>query len=236
MTSQQSPTLVSTKETDYLDEDAPIRGQNYVCLSFLSPEEVLRNKEAWIFERYMSAVGNELKTMLDTLSAKYPEDKGIFTTLLENYNYLYTPDLMQDHYRFFKQFHGEKLETEFHELNQFQTTVRGIKVRGVYDTIKEAQHRAELLKKKGDKFDIFIGQVGVWCPWSPNPNEIQEQEYAETQLNTVMKQYKENMELKDLAFEERKTQKIANANVRSTNVNEQVMEDGDVPTYSQQNA
>ncbi len=227
--------LVSTKETDYLDEDPPIRGQNYVCLSFVSPEEVLKNKEVWIFERYMSAIGNEIKVMLENLSTKYPEEKGVFTTLLENYNYLYTPSLMQDHYAFFKQFHGEKLEKEFHEVNNFSTTVRGIKVRGVYDSLKEAQHRAELLKKRGDKFDIFIGQVGVWCPWSPNPADVQEQEYAETQLNTVMKQYKQNMELRDVAFEERKAKLMENANVRNNDETANFMETNEVvPTYSQQ--
>lgn len=225
--------LVSTKEMDYLEEDPTVRGQNYVCLSFLSPEDVLKNKDVWILERYMSAIGNEIKQMLDTLSAKYPDDKGVFTTLLENYNYLYTPDLMQDHFKFFKQFHGEKLEKDFHEANEFKTTVRGIKVRGVYDTLKEAQHRAEYLKKMGDKFDIFIGQVGVWCPWSPNPNDIQDQEYSETQLNTIMKQYKENAESKDVAFEQRKAQKIAEANVRA---NQTLMETDDVPTHSQENA
>jgi hypothetical protein len=236
MTSQapKMTNLVSTKETDYLDEDPAIRNQNYVCLSFLSPEDTLKNKEVWIFERYMSAVGNEIKTMLDTLSAKYPEEKGIFSTLLENYNYLYTPSLMQEHYQFFKQFHGEKLEKEFHEVNNFQTSVRGIKVRGVYDTLKEAQNRAEYLKKHGDRFDIFIGQVGVWCPWSPNPNDIQDQEYTETQLNTIMKQYKENADVKDVAFEQRKQQKIASVNVRPEAVeNTVLMDTEDVPTYSQ---
>ena len=43
---------VPTKEVDYLDEDKPLRGQNYVCLSFLSPEDVLNNKEVFYFEHY----------------------------------------------------------------------------------------------------------------------------------------------------------------------------------------
>ena len=30
---------VETKKTDYLEVDESIPGQNYVCLSFLSPEE-----------------------------------------------------------------------------------------------------------------------------------------------------------------------------------------------------
>ena len=63
----------------------------------------------------------------------------------------------------------------------------------------------------GDKFNIFVAQVGVWCPWSPNPEEIQEQEYAETQLNTLMKGYRENMELRDQFYEQRKEEKIKEA-------------------------
>ena len=83
--------------------------------------------------------------------------------------------------------------------------MRGIKIRGVFDTIEEAKNRSEFLKKIDNKFDIFIAQVGCWCPWSPNPNDLQNQEYAETQLNTLMKQYKDNMDSKDELFEQRKT-------------------------------
>ncbi len=230
MTPQQ-PTLVSTKEADYLDEDSPLRGQNYVCLSFISPEEILANKDVWVFERYMEAVGGEIKGLLDGLEAKYPDDKELVKTMRDNYGYLFTKNQMQEHFRFFKDFHGEKLEKEFHEANNFRTSVRGIKVRGVFDTLQEAQKRAEYLKKQGDKFDIFIGQVGVWCPWSPNPSDIQNQEYTETQLNTIMKQYKENMETRDMAFEERRQRLIEQANVRS--VADSMMEGTDVPTSSQ---
>jgi hypothetical protein len=44
---------VTTKEFDYLDEDKPIRGQNFVLLSFLSPEDVIVNKEAYIFQKFI---------------------------------------------------------------------------------------------------------------------------------------------------------------------------------------
>jgi hypothetical protein len=50
--------------------------------------------------------------------------------------------------------------------------------------------------------------VGCWCPWSPNPEDLEDQEYAETQLNTLMKKYKENAQLKDNFFEQRKQEKI----------------------------
>ena len=34
---------------DLLDEDKSISGQKFVCLSFISPEKVLKNKELFIF-------------------------------------------------------------------------------------------------------------------------------------------------------------------------------------------
>jgi len=86
--------------------------------------------------------------------------------------------------------------------------VRGIKVRGVFDTLREAQVRAEVLKKMGDKFDIFVGQVGCWCPWSPNPQEMQDQQYTETHLNELMHQYQDNMSVRDQVFQDRKDTKV----------------------------
>lgn len=203
-----SPSLVSTKEVDFLDEDKPIRGQNYVCMSFLSPEEVLQDKESFVFTKYVEKFSKDLSELMSGLKEKYPDDKGILETLMENHDFLFDPKRMQDNYEFFKSVHGQDAEREFNEKNDFRTSVRGIKVRGVFDTLKEAQMRAEVLKRMGDKFNIYVGQVGCWCPWSPNPDELQESEYAETQLNTLMKKYKENLLLRDQYYEERKTAKI----------------------------
>ena len=36
MSTEESTNVTSVKEVDYLDEDKPIRGQNFVLLSFLS--------------------------------------------------------------------------------------------------------------------------------------------------------------------------------------------------------
>ncbi len=38
--------LVKIKERDYLDEDKQIKNQNYCLLSFISPEDVIKNKES----------------------------------------------------------------------------------------------------------------------------------------------------------------------------------------------
>lgn len=206
-----SSPLVSTKDVDYLDEDKPIRGQNYVCMSFISPEDVLQKKETFVFTKYINKFSEDMKFLMDNLMQKYPDDKGLISTIMENHDYMFDSLKMQENYEFYKSVHGYDVEKEFNELNDFQTSIRGIKVRGVFESLKEAQMRAELLKRMGDKFNIYVGQVGCWCPWSPNPEDLQEAEYAETQLNTLMKKYKENMAIRDQHYEERKNAKIAAA-------------------------
>jgi len=196
---------------DYLDEDKPIRGQNYVCLSFISPEDVIRNKEAYYLERYLTNFSQRTKEMFDKLLEVLPEQKEMLKQVMENNGHIFNGDELQSDFKFFKTTNNEQIEKEYLEQNNFQTSIRGIKVRGSFETLKEAQMRAELLRRMGDKFDIFVGQVGVWCPWSPNPEDLQEQEYAEEQLNTIMKQYKENLKLKDEFYEKRKQDKMTEA-------------------------
>lgn len=203
---------VSVKECDYLDEDKPIRGQNYVCLSFLSPEEVLKDKEAFYFSEFVKSFTKDVNTLFDSLKLKYPDSASTIDVIRENNDYILDSDKIDDQYKFFKSVHSKDLEKTFLAKNNFRTSVRGIKVRGSYDTLEEAKIRAEVLKRSGnDRFDIFVGQVGCWCPFSPNPDDIADQEYAETQLNTLMKKYKENNEQKDAAFEQRKQDKLQKA-------------------------
>ena len=203
--------LVSTKEVDYLDEDKPIRGQNYVCLSFISPEDVLIDKEIFFFSKFTEAFSSQLIELLNGLKTKYPNDEDIIETVRENHAHLFDVKELQDQYKFYKGLNSEILEKDFLKINDFKTSMRGIKVRGVFDTLKEAQTRAEVLKRMGDKFDIYVAQVGCWCPWSPNPEDLENQEYSETTLNTLMKKYKENQQAKDEVYQDRKNEKINKA-------------------------
>ena len=56
--------------------------------------------------------------------------------------------------------------------------------------------------------DIYVGQVGFWLPWDPEPFDVQDQEYLEKDLNTLMKSKKENEIKKNLHFEEEKRKKM----------------------------
>lgn len=204
MAASTNKNLVPVKEIDFLDQDPPLRGQNYVCLSFISPEEVIKKKEVYFFEEFLKHITSDMTEFFANLSSKYPDDAGTLKTIKERYSYLFDRNSVMNEFNFFVDRSSADLEDTYYKSNDFQTSIRGLKVRGVFDTIREAEIRAQVLKKLDDKFHVYVAQVGCWCPWSPNPDDIANQEYAETQLNTMMKNYKDNQETKDVFYQERK--------------------------------
>lgn len=204
-------TIEDTREVVYLEEDKPIRGQNYVCMSFISPEDVLANKEVFFVHKFMDSLSKDLNTLLTNLQAKYPDDKQIFEAIRDNQSYFFDHNQLQEQFRFFKQTCNSDLESEFHAKNEFRTSIRGFKVRGTFDTYQEAELRAKALKRAGDKFDIYVAHVGCWCPWSPTPTDIPNQEYGNAQLNELMKKYHDNMEQRETMHEERIQKAVASS-------------------------
>lgn len=199
---------IPVEKVDFLDQDQPIRGQNYVCLSFLSPEEVITKKEAFYFQRFMSAVGDDVKNLLDGIAAKFgesdPHTLETVNMLKERHQYLFSHQAMDGEFKFFSEKKEKELDKEFNETVQFRTSVRGIKVRGVYESLPEAMKRVESIKRLDNKFNVYVAEMGCWCPWSPNPEDIQDAKYAETQLNTLMKSYKDNLSQRDEYYQSRK--------------------------------
>ena len=118
---------------------------------------------------------------------------------------------IKDDYDTFVFKNGAKLEDEFFKLNDFRTTIRGIKVRGVYSSEAEATARAKRLQKSDPNFNIYMGSVGKWMAWEPDPNNVGDQEYANDQLNTLMKKYRENEENREVFYNEQKKSRIGTA-------------------------
>lgn len=198
---------------DYLDEDEPLRNQNYVCISFLNPEDVLKNKENYYFSKFLKKFSQDMSELFENLQNKYLEEKDIISNIKENHNYIFNENELEDHFKFFKNTNSENIEKEFHNKNNFATSIRGIKVRGVYDTIEQAKSRCEILKKKDTYFNIYVAQVGCWLPYESHiASNVENEEYNESQLNTLMKQYKENKDNKDMVFDTRRTDAIKNSN------------------------
>jgi hypothetical protein len=109
---------------------------------------------------------------------------------------------LNENYDDFMYKNGAKLEDDFYAKNNFRTTVRGLKIRGAYSTKEEADMRAKKLQKADPDHNIYVGQVGKWLPWDPKPSDVGEQEYAEEQLNTLMKKYKDNEEAREMFMRE----------------------------------
>ncbi len=104
---------------DCLDEDPPIPGQRYLCISFISPEGVMNCK------------------------------------------------------------------------------TRGFKLRGIYGSMSEAREACKKFQKIDKYFDVFVAEVGKWCPWDPTPQQIKETVYHGKDQNQIMKNIQEK-EMKQL--------------------------------------
>ena len=172
---------------DFLEVDQPVPGQNFVCLSFISNQKILKKKEPFFCKEFLKYYMKELRQQ------KNPE-------LLDPEKF--TPEFVDrtnvdEMYEDFLYKNEEQLSQKFSEMNDYQTSVNGIKIRGTYDTRREADVRAKVLQKRDPNFHVFVGQVGYWLPWDPNPDNIRDQEYANDQLNTLMKKYMENREHRD---------------------------------------
>ena len=107
------------------------------------------------------------------------------------------------------------LEEEFFKMNDFHTTIRGIKVRGVFPSEAEATIKAKRLQKSDPTFNIYMGYVGKWMAWEPDPNKVKDQEYANDELNTLMKKYRENEDARDTFYTEQKNRKVSAVKSRS---------------------
>jgi hypothetical protein len=118
---------------------------------------------------------------------------------------------LKDDYETYVFKNGAKLEDEFFKINDFHTTIRGIKVRGVFSSEVEASARAKRLQKSDPNFNIYMGAVGKWMAWEPDPNNVGDQEYANEQLNTLMKKYRENEENREVFYNEQKKSRIGTA-------------------------
>jgi len=186
-------------EQDFLEVDAQIRGQDYCCISFVSPEEVLAKKEIFYLEKYLKNISTRYSKVEEALNKYVPKDE-LGPLKIEEFSM--DGKELQNRYKDFVYVNGDKLEGDFYEQNDFRTSVRGVKVRGSYDTLAEAQAKAKKLQQVDKNFNVYIGQVGYWLPWDPNPHKIDNQEYGEQELNTLVKKYRENQDKKDEHFRE----------------------------------
>jgi len=203
---------LNPKYVDVLDEDKQIAGQKFVCVSFISPEKILKNKEIFFFEEFLkkwefSKSMEKFVQFLNFLSYKYKltfdDVTKDFKEFVNEEQNILSKGNMEDDYKTFLDQNEEDLENAFNVKNNFQTSTRGLKIRGVYPTMEEAELRCKMLRELDPNHDVFVGPVGLWMPWDPEAYKTGRVEYIEDELNQLMQEKTKNEAFAKSAFEQR---------------------------------
>jgi hypothetical protein len=222
------------KYVDMLDEDKPIAGQKFTCVSFVSPEKIIKSKELFNFQQFlkqwdMNKSLEKFNHFLNFLAYKYNLNFDTISKDLQDFckdekdNLFLTT--LEDDYKNFIDVNEERLEEQFGKEHGFQTSVRGLKVRGSYPSQEEAELRCKLLREVDPNHDVYVGPVGLWMPFHPESYKTGRVEYLEDELNQIMQEKNKNeasakmefdkrvRETKEKAMEDNKKKALASGNV-----------------------
>ena len=204
---------------DYLEEDVEIPTQRYSIISFISPERVIKQKEQYYAEKFIEWLEYDWKVkgmehFVAFLAKKYSLKVDDLMGDLQEFTKVHNEEIRKtdvpEQWQVFLLKNEKDLETQYSEKVGFHTNVRGVKVRRVFANLEECQTYAKVLQRKYPRDNLYIGKVGCWLPWDPSEHMMPEVEYAEKELNELMRKYKENEVNRDIFFEEEKQQKIEN--------------------------
>jgi len=216
MSGFQKKTLDNGKENlkyvDLCEEDATIPSQKFVCISFISPEKILKQREQYIFEKYIqqwefSKSIEKFGDFLNFLSFKYKIKIDDIMVDMKEYVEEEKKKLksysITDDFNNFMDKNEDRITNEFNAKHEFHTSVRGIKVRGSYSSQAEAELRAKKLRETDPNHDIFVGPVGIWMPWDPDAYKTGRVEFMEDELNQLHHEKMKNEEKAKQEFDQR---------------------------------
>lgn len=230
------------KYIDLLDEDKSLAGQKFVCLSFISPEHIIKQKDMFLFEQFIKKWDftksmEKFTQFLNFVSFKYHID---FEKVIKDFQEFTKEEqenlistTIEDDYKNFLDEHEENLEKEFDKKHNFQTSIRGIKVRGVFPTQQEAELRCKMLRQVDPNHDVYVGPVGIWVPFHPEAYKTGRVEYMEETLNELMSEKKKNeskakeefdarvKEAKEKAMEDNKQKALESGNKLTQTLNKE---------------
>ncbi len=172
-------------KVDYLDEDPVISSQKYCVISVLTPKNFKFNAEEANNEKYFEEIEQP-----DESDPNYKLLREIAILKAEN-----------------KKLKKEKEMSE----KEKKITMYTFKVRGAYETIEEAQKRIQYLSAIDKHVNIYLAEVGKWCPFDDDPEKAKDAVYKDEELNRLMKGYKENQEKGKQLFEQRKAELVSKA-------------------------
>lgn len=200
------------KYIDLCDEDPIIPSQKFVCLSFVSPEKVLKQREQYLFDKFirqwdfakslekfgdfMNFISFKYNLKMDDVMADYKDYVFEEKAKLKSYS-------VTDDYRNFLDKNEDKIVDEFNKNHEFQTSVRGLKFRGAYSSQAEAELRCKKLREADPNHDIFVGSGFTWIPWDPDAYKTGRVEFMEEELNQLHHEKIKNEEKAKQEFDAR---------------------------------
>lgn len=197
---------------DLLEEDKAISGQKFVCVSFVSPETILKQKNHFFFQEFLKHYDftksvQKFTQFLNFASYKYnlifDDVMNDFQDYMKSEKDTFADNYISDEYKNFLDANEERLEEDFGKQYNFQTSVRGLKVRGVFSTQQEAELRCKLLREIDPNHNVYVGPVGMWMPWEPEAYKTGRVEYLEEELNQLMSEKNKNEAAAKQEFEKR---------------------------------
>ncbi len=200
------------KYVDLLDQDPEIAGQKFACISFLSPEKILKKREVYLFDQFIKQweFSKSMERYFDFVHFIAYKHSIDVEKLIEDFNDFIKEESLklkkstiEDDYKNFLDKQEEKLNEQFNREHSFQTSVRGLKIRGVFSNQDEAEIKSKKLRENDPNHDIFVGPVGIWVPWDPDAYKTGRVEYLEDELNALHKEKNKNEEEARKNFEER---------------------------------
>jgi hypothetical protein len=235
---------------DYLDEDPEVPTQKYTIVSFISPEKTVKQKQEFMFEEFVKFMDYDWKVkglehLMVFLSKKYTLKIEDLLKDAEEFGKVREKEIREtdvpEMWQVFLLKHEKDLQEKFDNSVEFKTNVRGVKVRRSFASVEEAQVMAKVYQRKYPKDNLYIGKVGAWLPWDPSEHLMPEVEYAEKELNELMRRYKENENNKEMFFaEERenkiKLQKAENEERKKANLAQKQLEDASKPVHPTEGA
>lgn len=203
---------VNPKYVDLCDEDTPIAGQKFACMSFVSPEKILKKREVYLFNQFIknwefSKSMERYFEFIHFIAYKHNIKVDLlindFNDFVKEENDKLKASGIEDDYKNFLDKQEDKLNEQFNREHAFQTSVRGLKIRGVYNTQGEAEEKCKKLREGDPSHDIYVGPVGVWIPWDPDAYKTGRVEHMEEELNALHSEKVKNEALAKKEFEER---------------------------------
>jgi hypothetical protein len=200
------------KYVDLLEEDKPIAGQKFACISFCSPEKILKEKQIFLFEEFLkgwdfSKSMEKFVQFLNFISFKYnvsfDDVSNDFKEFVKEERETLVKSKMDDDYKTYIDKNEDELQKKFDIAHNFQTNTRGLKIRRSYPSQEEAELRCKLLREADPNHDVYVGPVGMWMPWDPEAYKTGRVEYMEDELNQLMSEKTKNEANAKNAFEQR---------------------------------